>query len=213
MLNDRQARRVRQVHPERASSSPKRIHRTSSTYLIAFITIERFTFVLIATKNNGRRNHQPPARCLRRVHPNSPHRQHPLHPRSPTPRTNAPTQPHPTPTQPRHRNARSSCTPPIPPPPAGATFSHPFRSNRPTNQENPVIPASTPPNEPRSHTAHPHPSHATHRNAHPARQWHGRCGGRAADAVESSKSWGAGEAVFERESHGGAVGGDEEAGC
>lgn len=73
--------------------------------------------------------------------------------------------------------------------------------------------AHTPPNELRSHTAHSHSGRATHRNAHPTRQWHGRRGSRAANAFESGKSWGAGEAVFEREGYGGAAGGAEEVGC
>lgn len=75
------------------------------------------------------------------------------------------------------------------------------------------IQALTSTNELRSYTAHPDPGRATHRNAHPARQRYGRSGGRAPDAVESGESWGAGEAVSEREGYGGAVGGDEEVGC
>lgn len=64
-----------------------------------------------------------------------------------------------------------------------------------TNQS--YLQALAPPNELRSHTPHPDPSRATHRNSHPARQWHSRRGGRAANAVQGGESWGAGEAVFE----------------
>lgn len=76
-------------------------------------------------------------------------------------------------------------------------LSHsPSRSNHSLTDES-DLQASTPPIELRSYTTHAHPDRTAHRDTHPARQWYGRSRGRAADAVESGKPWGAGEAVFE----------------
>lgn len=120
---------------------------------------------------------------------------------------------------------QNQCSPPTPPYPNPTSIPkcqkqpYVFACPRPPlfplihSLINPHFQAPTPPNELRSHTTHPHPSHATHRNAHSARQRHRCSRGGAANAFESGKSRGAGEAVFEREGHGGAVGGDEEVGC